>query len=523
MYYSSGAWWERFADQEDAFERFVRRSAHEVFIQIGDGSYALLSAVNNAIAIHRFGANILADPTMTRYGVLPDGLHDGKGWNLSLLLRFISENDDARGLLLQLPRPIQRTNNDYHSVPEIVTGGIMRRKSSDASRATQAAQARLAREKQRGSSCLMLSAKAIRDIVPCIDAELVKFFVLAASYGNPLGVAFPGTREFWRLGYHPEKTAAFIAQLEQVGLMRYLRKDARDTLTGAWLPDAYQFNPALYFIRRRLRSEAAALTDLPFAALPMLDVQPLIGSLYSNADHYPPPESSIKNHHQWTNAMNHHHHQKQSFEGGRGAGSVEGANGSGRAKNKSASANGSTSGAGAKPKTKDKKQDSSAVGASNPPAPAGAKKGVPGAPALPRRQFDTPLPDETAENLAHDIKATCGTRLWQARELVNAFGVTRVNKAHEQLVAAMRKGGIRSPFGLMRTWLERGMIDAEDQFFDLSQHPYLKTVIDSDQWDYASTRQPYEHLLNHRGCPGWLKAAFARKVVHNDLAAATGD
>lgn len=329
--------------------------------------------------------------------------------------------------------------------------------------ALYASMARMTRRKQRGGSCVMLPCQAIRRHIPALSGETVKFFLLAAANGDDLGVAFGATDYFWGLGYHPEKSGKRMRELESLGLMRYLRKDAFDPVTRRRMKDVYQFNPELYYVRKQRRAAALALSETPFFVLPTHENQ--IGKpdrvFRSTSDHnqslYPPPESSTNNQSQVTKSMNHHHHQNSALKSG-----------DGRDWNRDSDnypqepAQSAKKGQEQKPKA----TTPAAHAANQTPAPQGATSPQPPGSARPpsrRADFEQPLADERAEQLAQDIKREFGTRLWQARELVHGFGAAYVSKARDMVIEEKRKRFVKTEIGLMRYWLEKGMIPVEDQ------------------------------------------------------------
>jgi len=365
---------------------------------------------------------------------------------------------------------------------------------SDRTRAQNAIRARLAREKQRGSSCLMLPVQMIREIVPCLDAETVKFFLIAASYGDQFGRAWAGQREFMEIGYSSDATTALLRRLEADGLMRYIRQGERDPMTGRYFPNVYQFNALLYYIRKKLRSGALKLSTREFA--PIMTVHGLKHLIFdspSNEDHNqlvePTPETSTKKPIPESRTRNHHHQpknargrvEKDSFEGVEGADSridrdasvaqsrdyLDSTADSSDSKPRKAKSNGNGKG-----KNSEAKQNDPSPNSAPPPSPD---------------QVANPLPDPDMEKVAQVIKAL-GTRMPQARSIVLRHGMDKVVPAVEHLQAEMSSGKVNRPIGLLLHWLNNGLAVVGD-------HPIAKTDHDHEQDGQRYITGKYKDLI----------------------------
>lgn len=425
----------------DALEQLLR-ARFSAFVTLPGGLHAMVTVTRLVVIVRTFAGAVNGDPLQTWHferRETPESLHDGQGFNLTVLQGFLSG--------LGITHSSQESNMKTRDKKKL---------------ALYASMARMTRQKQRGGSCLMLPCQAIRQYIPAMKAEMVKFFLLAASHGDELGRAFAGVDHFWSMGYHPEKTTKKLRELEALGLMRYTRLNERDPKTGWYLPNAYQFNPALYYVRKALRPAALAISEKPFCDIPMWER--LIGrpdrSFPSHSDHNqrfePKPESKIKNQSQLSKASNHHHHQNSAFENGGGGQNS-------RRDEKTSAA--------AQQKSKEQGQEQKASlpapeGASQTPAPHGAKIPQPPSSERPpsrKADFEQPLADDSAELLAQMIKSDFGTRLWQARELVCEFGVAHVAKARDMVIEEKRKRYVKTEIGLMRHWLSKGMVAVEEQ------------------------------------------------------------
>lgn len=332
---------------------------------------------------------------------------------------------------------------------------------TDTTRAQNAKFARLLRDKQRGSSCLMLPVLSIREHVPALDAELLKFFILAASHGDNRGVAFAGVRHFWGLGYHPDQQSGLFKALEATGLIRYIRKGERDPITRQFSANVYQFNPALYFIRRRTRFEAMSLSNVPFNELPRrAGSESRIGGSPSFSDHNqlvkPTPESSGRKPLPESRARTTTTNHPFSYEGEKTSDPMAADVRSGDYDKRLDPNADSSESLSPKKKARANRQsrNGKASGANqNPTTPRSA------APPSPE-QVANPLPDPDDEAVAARLKQI-GTRLPQARSIVIQHGRDRVIPALEHLKAEMDKGGVKRPIGLLLSWLEKGTVGSD--------------------------------------------------------------
>lgn len=430
--------------REDPVKRLLA-GRFNAFVTLPDGLHAYVAVTKLVVVIRVFAGAYDGDPLRVhhlRRRDVPEELHDGQGWNLAALaklLRSLGENCAADG-----ETKVQKTKD----------------KGTLALYARMSAQTR--RKQRAGSSCLMIPCAAIRAHIPALKAETVKFWLLAASHGDELGRAFAGVDHFWSMGYHPEKTVKQLRELEQLGLMRYTRLNERDPKTGWYLPNAYQFNPTLFYVRKARRSAALAVSDKPYGALPTWER--LIGrpdrTFPSVSDHNqlvkPTPESSTKNQSQLTNASNHHHHQNSALK----SGGTDGRDGRDLKQDADATPAFAPAPDGAKPKEKPARsadQTPAPHGATHDPSPGSAR------PPSRRADYEQPLPDEGAERLAQYLNAQGITRLWQARELVARHGVESVDRAYDMVREERRKRVVRSEYGLMEHWLSKGMVKTQDQ------------------------------------------------------------
>ena len=79
----------------------------------------------------------------------------------------------------------------------------------------------------------------------------------------------------------------------------------------------------------------------------------------------------------------------------------------------------------------------------------------------PATRYVNALPDARLEALANELRAVAPTRLYNARELVMAYGEVQVRAGLAQLSNAMAKGNVYNPYGLLSSWLRKGVLKAE--------------------------------------------------------------
>lgn len=101
-----------------------------------------------------------------------------------------------------------------------------------------------------------------------------------------------------------------------------------------------------------------------------------------------------------------------------------------------------------------------------PTAPQGATipspSSAPPPPGLGRTTFKHPLANPDLEALAHEVQTAAPTGLPQARELVYSYPDERLIRAG--LLRLANTTNKTSPFGLLKSWLERGQILIEDAY-----------------------------------------------------------
>jgi hypothetical protein len=405
-------------------DKALLNARRNVYVRLPDGRLGLVCATDHILSLHVLrerpsdGASVHISVFRFEY----PHVWDGWAWNLAELSKFVDV------LVRNSARPKRgKMTRDKRSRAALYNK--MRR---------QAGRFRRVRE-GTGDACLLLRCKAIKEIVPCLDGELVKFWLLAAAHANEVAVAWAEQQVYRNMGYHPTKIGSLFDAMVDVGLMRWIQRNYFNPVTRRKERNQYQFNPALVYVRRALRGEAYGLVDTPFAALPKMDEIP-DQKLREKHDQYPVRES---NQHQLTTTMNHHQRSTSHLEGGQPPRDY---------------ANQNPNRKGKKPDQESRGKSDQAQSAKNSTAQrtrvsAPARNPSPPSPSPRRDEFISPMPNPALESLAHRVRTEAPTRLWQARELVAVHGAAAVEWGLQELRAARRAGNVSNPFGLMRSWL----------------------------------------------------------------------
>jgi hypothetical protein len=313
------------------------------------------------------------------------------------------------------------------------------------------------KRRELGGPCLLLHVDAIQRIVPCLDGEMVKKFLLAASHVNELGVGWPGVRQFMAYRYTAESHKPDMKALEEVGLIRYIRENAKDPVTRRQLSDAYQINPEVVYIRRAKRAEALALSDKPFMPLPSLEepdrkMSEPDRSFLSDSDQNQ-ESTNTKNQRQLNQRQLTNNQATNNFSPQGENNSTDGKHTTAhKRKNKKTS----RSGASARRGTTSGKAATARSATSGSPSPG---SGAP-PPKIDLSPFKDPLPDSLHEATACEmVTRTAGamSHPW-ARYLTKQYGTAAI-RAALQVLAAQPSGTVQKPAGYVRRLLERGAID----------------------------------------------------------------
>lgn len=429
--------------KRDELDSIILSTRH-LHLRLHDGRLGLLMATEHILSLIVFESDVKREEPAAHVIVYRKdypAMFDGKGWKLNDLEAFVGE-------LLAQARPDE--------------GNLMEKSARLTLYAKMRAYRRAAGKPQRrrregmGEACLLLRCAALKQVIPCLDAETVKFFLLAAAHANEVGVAWAEQSTYRGMGYHPEKYGLHMESMVEAGLMRWIRRNYFNPVTRRKEPNQYQFNPELVYVRRALRAQAYGLSPNAFEGLKKRDEirENPDRKVREKSDQDPVRES---NQHQLTNTMNHHQRSNSGFESAdsRGKSAQSGAPGE-KKQDKNPDRNlRSTSDQAHSAQNSDAKSPRSAEPRQSTPPPT---------PSPDEQRYSLPLSDITAEALAHQVKAEAPTRLWQARQLVDTYGAAAVEWGLGELAAALRAGTVKkSPFGLMKTWLVKGMHTTGEQ------------------------------------------------------------
>lgn len=441
----------------DQLVRALQESRRRLFVRLADGRRVMVGATDHIVTV-LFLVPGKADDHDTHVFLrrdLPTLYEDGYGWNLAALQGFI-DGLGGLGATVATSRPAERIQ-------------VRRHHSMNARRRRHA---RLRQRRQpSGSACLLLRCEAIKQIVPCLDGETVKFFLLAAAHANDQATAWAEQRAYWAMGYHPEKVARRMDELEAAGLMRWIRRNQYDPVMRRKLPNVYQFNPTLVYVRREMRAAAYGLSDVKFADVQRIekpDRESRTKSDQGQKAHGKKPDRtfpSTSDHNQLENLTNTREPKPRTTTSEAPAPIFQGARVESAKENSSRGRSSPLSGAKSRP-GKTKSTQPAPDGASAQSAPARATSPpLPPRSALPlvARDYNAPLPDPALESLSHRLQAKAPTRIYQARELVDRYGCAAVEWGLTHLTAEQKRGAVPRPFGLMKYWLKRGMSGAADE------------------------------------------------------------
>lgn len=295
----------------------------------------------------------------------------------------------------------------------------------------------------------------LRQMCGQLSESELRVYVALSTYVDPLATCWPGINELHEVtGVRHEDVMAALESLSERGLVVFLRRGEWDNLTRRMLPNIYALTPDLVYIRPELRGEVAARLEntRPQASLSegMIPKTPLIPE--SNQKPEPATEPAPSNQRQ-----NHHHQPAPASSNGKrlppaaaGAAAHEG---------NDPTASGET-------ETGDELKSSvTNTNANTRSQQREAQTPPPGSAPPPSRDYTKPLPTPLREQLAGRVQSEAGpTTIVQARELVDKFGPDLVERGLVMLGAVLSKDtAIRSPMGLLTSWLRRGKIQADDQ------------------------------------------------------------
>lgn len=300
-----------------------------------------------------------------------------------------------------------------------------------------------------------LCVQPLRQIIGQVSDCELRVYVALSTYVDPYGTCWPGINELHKVtGLRHEDVMAALESLSGRGLVVVVRRGEWDNLTRRMLPNIYALTPDFVYIRPELRGEVAERLKSvrPQASLSegMIPKTPLIPE--SNQEPEPATEPAPTNQRQ-----NHHHQPAPAASNGKprppaaaGAAAHEG---------NDPTASGET-------ETGDELNTTATnTNANTRNTQREAQTPPPGSAPPPSRDYTKPLGTPLREQLANRVQSDAGpTTIVQARELVDVYGPDLVERGLIMLTAVLSKDtGIRSPMGLLTSWLRRGKIQADDQ------------------------------------------------------------
>lgn len=294
-----------------------------------------------------------------------------------------------------------------------------------------------------------LYSHAIRDLVQSLQPHQFQLFALLASYANPNGICWPGVRDLRRwLGWQNERILYELENLRKLGLIRTVRRQSRDEITGQYLAAVYQVNPRILLVKNPVlglnstTEQASSNFSSQTQNRPVLDLseeprtQP---ESYPDENQNQEPESR-------TNTTNQNFSSNGDWPEPPTLADVWIQTGQGKY-----APDANTNPAPARPSPAVANHESHTAPGSAAPQDWGDAQ-----------QFALPLAGEQ-ENLAHELKTMAPTQLWSARRLVHTYGEEQVRKGLRMLAAAKQKGTVYNPAGLLTTWLANGAVKAEPE------------------------------------------------------------
>ena len=87
---------------------------------------------------------------------------------------------------------------------------------------------------------------ALRSQIGAMSHKALRIYVLLSTYADRGGVCWPGIKELSDMScLHPETVGSALDELEQMGLMVYLRRNERDPVTKRQLVNVYEIRGCL--------------------------------------------------------------------------------------------------------------------------------------------------------------------------------------------------------------------------------------------------------------------------------------
>lgn len=287
-----------------------------------------------------------------------------------------------------------------------------------------------------------LFSTVVRAYIGNISDPALRVFMTLATYIDPFGWCYPGVATIATLtGYSANRVQDCLNELETAGWLYYCRRQARDPLTGHWLPNVYGLNPQLVAVRPPILGLRENEESADSSVLTQTENPPILGVREEKTHN----QHQIKHQESITiDPESVNQHQQPNFA----------LNGTIPLLQIVQRPSSSTD-----PTDPDKPSSSTKPDKPRPPAPHGAKPLTPQPPAPTLAEFATPLPDGEAESLVDLVCATVGNMTTpNARRLVSNYGMKQVRAALNVLGAQPE---IANPGGFLRFLLEKYAVDPD--------------------------------------------------------------
>lgn len=125
---------------------------------------------------------------------------------------------------------------------------------------------------------------ALRSQIGAMSHKALRIYVLLSTYADRSGVCWPGIKELSDMScLHPETVGSALDELEQMGLMVYLRRNERDPVTKRQLVNVYEIRGCL------LRADSEADSERKHENETTNEITNDNNQFHKNHLHAPPP------------------------------------------------------------------------------------------------------------------------------------------------------------------------------------------------------------------------------------------
>jgi DNA-binding MarR family transcriptional regulator len=125
---------------------------------------------------------------------------------------------------------------------------------------------------------------ALRSQIGAMSHKALRIYLLLSTYADRSGVCWPGIKELADMScLHPESVMSALDELEQMGLMVYLRRNERDPVTKRQLVNVYEIRGSL------LRADSEADSEAKHEIKTTNEITNDNNQFHKNHLHAPPP------------------------------------------------------------------------------------------------------------------------------------------------------------------------------------------------------------------------------------------